>query len=291
MIGRPEKFLQQFITENLGNGTLATDDFLHICALPKLKKRYFNLLLASEINIHVADEHGETALFKIAGSGNSALLQILLQQGLNPMQKNDSGEIPLSVALRCGNRSVAQCLLEKTENPASIVDNDGSTLLHKVAQSDMTALARQLIDVCGIPLEAKNNAGQTAVHVAASYGCCKMLKYLLEEKDADVNAVDNAGRTPLFCGANDWKLRVLKILCAHGANVSVKDKSGLSAWEVALDGGNFEATKILAGQAGLSNRQIAAMILKHKAEQASRLSSYVQEIAKINSNDPNLPMP
>ena len=241
-----EHDLDRFITEHLKNGTLTAEVFLEICALPKLKKQYFNLMLEAEVDMHGMDEHGRNALFSAAESGNLVLLRALLEQGLNPMKKDDSGEIPLSVAVRCGNLSVAECLLGKTHDPASVVDNEGSTLLHKSAWGDLPVIARLLVDAYNVPLGACDHAGRTAVHVAAYQGSCKMLRYLLDEKAADVNAADHEGRTPLFSGAYDGNLRALKILCEHGADLTVKDKSGLTAREFALGRKELNAAKFLS---------------------------------------------
>lgn len=240
-----EHDLDQFIMEHLKNGTLNTNVFLQICSRPKLKKQYFNMLLEAGVNMRGMDEHGRTALFCAAESGNLILLRALLDQGLDPMKKDDSGEIPLSAAVRCGNLSVAECLLEKTKDPVKVIDNEGSTLLHKAAWGDMPGIARQLIDRYDIPPEIRDHAGRTAVHVAAYQGSCKMLKYLLEEKNLDVNAADYDGRTPLFSAAYDGNLRALKILCEHGANLAVKDKTGLTAREFALGRKEFNAAKFL----------------------------------------------
>ena len=249
--------LNQFISKHLKNGTLNTDVFLQICSLPKLKKQYFNMLLDAGVNMHGMDEHGRNALFCAAESGNLVLLRALLEEGLNPMKKDDSGEIPLSVAVRCGNLSVAECLLGKTKNPASVVDNEGSTLLHKAAWGDVPGIARRLIDVYDIPPEVRDNDGRTAVHVAAYQGSCKMLKYLLKEKCVDVNAADNGGRTPLFSGAYDGNLRALKILCEQGADVSAKDRSGLTAHTFAFVRKEFAAARFLSEQAGTSGCRTA----------------------------------
>ena len=64
----------------------------------------------------------------------------------------------------------------------------------------------------------------------------------------DVNVADNDGRTPFFSGAYDGNLRMLKILCEQGADLSMKDKSGLTVPEFALGRKEFNAAKFLSGQ-------------------------------------------
>jgi ankyrin repeat protein len=250
-VGMPQQCdLERFITERLGSGTFTHDDLLRICAVPKLKKQYFNQLLAAGVNMRVTDSRGRNALFSAAESGNLVLLRALLEQGLDPMARDDHGELPVAAALRCGNPVVAECLLERTADPASVVDDEGSTLLHKAAWGDVAGVARRLLDGYGIPREVRDRAGRTAVHVAAYQGSCKMLKYLLGERSADVNAVDREGRTPLFSAAYDGNLRALKLLCEYGADRSVKDRNGLTALDFATGRREFKAAKVLSDQRG-----------------------------------------
>ena len=236
-------------------GRPSPEDFLYFCSIPKLKKRHFDMLLNAGADVHVADAHGKTALFSAAESGNLVLLRTLLALGLDPMRRDDAGVIPLSVAVRCGNLSIAQCLLEMTPDPAAVTDAEGSTLLHDAAWGDMPAIARRLVDVYGVSPEARDHAGRTPLHVAAYQGSCRMLKFLLEEKSADINARDRDGRTPLFSGAYDSNLRALKILCEHDAELSVKDRNGLTALEFASGRCEFAAAKFLGKLSGAGDRR------------------------------------
>ena len=139
----------------------------------------------------------------------------------------------------------SECLLSITKNPASIVDKEGATLLHKAAWGDMPLIAHNLIEKHGMNIEYQDNFRRTAVHIAAYQGSCKVLKYLLLEKQANVNAIDYEGRTPLFSGAYDGNNRVLKILCECGADLSVKDKNGMTALDFAFSKNEFETVKFL----------------------------------------------
>lgn len=219
--------------------------FLRICAIPKLKKEYYNLLVEAEVNIRAIDKRGQNALFKAAESGNQVLLRGLLDAGLNSMQTDCDGEIPLSVALRCGNLSVAECLAEKIQNPASVIDRQGENLLHKAAWGDVVSVARELIQTHRFDIESRDDAGHTALHIAAYQGSNKMVKYLLTEAGADLNAIDEEGRTPLFSGAYDSNLRTLKFLSESGADLSVKDKKGVSVLDYALSTRQNKAAALL----------------------------------------------
>jgi ankyrin repeat protein len=78
-------------------------------------------------------------------------------------------------------------------------------------------------------------------------GRSKMLKYLLEERGANVNAIDHEGRTPLFSGAYDGNNRALKIFCECGADLSHKDKNGITALDLAVRKHEFESVLKKAG--------------------------------------------
>ncbi len=223
------------------NGATA---FLRICAIPKLKKEYYNLLVEAGVNIRAIDKLGQNALFKAAESGNQVLLRGLLDAGLNSMQTDCGGEIPLSVALRCGNLSVAECLAEKIQNPAAVIDRQGENLLHKAAWGDVVSVARELIQTHHFDIESRDEAGHTALHIAAYQGSNRMLKFLITEAGADINAIDEEGRTPLFSGAYDCNLRTLKFLCESGADLSVKDKKGITVLQYASASKQFRAAAL-----------------------------------------------
>ena len=104
----------------------------------------------------------------------------------------------------------------------------------------------------GIDIECKDNFGRTAVHIAAYQGSCKMLKYLLREKQANINAIDHEGRTPLFSGAYDGNAKALKMLCECGADLSVKDKNGMTALDFAFSKNEFETVKFLKKQIAIN---------------------------------------
>ena len=86
------------------HGTFEKRDSEHKCFSanlfsPEIEKTVFQYASGSRSEYARHDEHGRTALFCAAESGNLILLRALLDQGLDPMKKDDSGEIPLSAAV------------------------------------------------------------------------------------------------------------------------------------------------------------------------------------------------
>ena len=240
-------------------------------------------------DIFAVDENNRNALFMAAESGNLVLLRTLLSLGVEFKHRDNFGEVPLMVALRCGNRSVAEYLLEITDDPAAVIDNDGSSLLHKAAWGDLPELAKLLLNEYGMDIDIKDHAGRTALHVAAYQGNIRSLKYLLG-CSANVNAIDNEGKTPVFSGAYDGNLKTVKLLCEYGAKLDLQDNTNLTVLEYAVSRKEFETAKFLNNQSGNTYPILENAIKRHKAEQHLRIKQLVEEMKQISTkNDLLLP--
>ena len=284
-----ERTLEQYIIDLLKSKQLTGNKFLELCALPKLKKHCFNMMRDGGADIFAVDENNQNALFKAAESGNLILLRTLLALGVDFRHRDNFGEIPLSVALRCGNRSVAECLLEITDNPATVIDNEGSSLLHKAAWGNLPESAELLLDQYNMDINIKDYAGRTALHVAAYQGNTKVLKYLLE-RSTDVNVIDNEGKTPIFSGAYDGNMKTVKMLCEYGANLLLRDNNDLTVLEYAIRRKEFETAKFLNGKSGNIYPKLENAIKRHKAEQSLRIRQAIEEMKQMSvKNDLSLP--
>ena len=240
-------------------------------------------------DIFAVDENNQNALFKAAESGNLILLRALLSLEVEFKHRDNFREVPLMVALRCGNRSVAEYLLEITDDPATVIDNNGSNLLHKAAWGDLPELAKLLLDQYGMDIDIKDHAGRTALHVAAYQGNTRILKYLLEHS-ADVNAVDNEGKTPIFSGAYDGNLKTIKMLCEYGANLLLKDNDNLTVLEYAVSRKEFETAKFLNNKSGNTYPNLENAIKRHKADQHLRIKQLVKQMKQLSIKN-DLPLP
>lgn len=86
--------------------------------------------------------------------------------------------------------------------------------------------------------ESADRAGYTAIHAAASYGHFDLLRFLVKDKEGDINVQDAEGDTPLhMCELVDVARRMISEL---GADVSIRNKEGLTAAESVREEGDFD---------------------------------------------------
>ena len=79
----------------------------------------------------------------------------------------------------------------------------------------------------GANVNSKDKYGRTPLHRAACFGDSTI--ELLIKYGANIDSQTNTGVTPLMEACLTGNLKAVKILLAHGANYSLKDKSGHDA--------------------------------------------------------------
>ena len=90
----------------------------------------------------------------------------------------------------------------------------------------------------GLTPESADRAGYTAIHAAASYGHIELLRFLVKDREGDINIQDAEGDTPLhMCELVDVARTMIS---EFGADVSVRNKEGLTAAESIREEGDFD---------------------------------------------------
>jgi hypothetical protein len=90
----------------------------------------------------------------------------------------------------------------------------------------------------GLSPESADRAGYTAIHAASSYGHIDLLRFLIKERNGDINVQDAEGDTPLHMCEFVGIARTM--IEEFGADVSIRNKEGLTAAESVREEGDFD---------------------------------------------------
>jgi len=190
---------------------------------------------------------GDTLLHIAAKRGAVAMATELLARGCNPRIRNREQFTPLHAACWQKHDKVARLFVEAGVDLESRASNS-STALHFAAWHGLTDLLKFLLEK-GAQVAARTRDGDTALHQAVFGNRTRSVMHLLEthadtlippaipipnaplEKYMDSQKAD--GCTPLHLAAAADHVEMLDILLAAGAKTTLKNRSGLTALQVA----------------------------------------------------------
>ena len=210
-------------------------------------------------------QSGMTPLLLATQHGQTAIVEALVQQGVDANKRLPNGLFPLYIAIQNNFSEMALLLLEKVPH---LITNEkldsGMTPLHQAIEFDLQAVALQLIakgakgDVkrksdgytplhlaaasgqlevltaivnSGISASLELESHQHALHLAAQNGHLDIVNTLLS-LNVDVNTKDDAGNTPLMCaiksGHADIALRLAEVAKIDEQNARGQTVSSLA---------------------------------------------------------------
>ncbi|CAM2824417.1 ankyrin repeat domain-containing protein [Legionella worsleiensis] len=106
----------------------------------------------------------------------------------------------------------------------------------------------------------------TLLHLACEYSGFAIMEDLLRIKGIAINSVDSKGRTPLMyaCRASNttYYHAVFRLLLAHGASVTLRDRKGLNALDHAYKNNHHLAIKLLEKKTNTRALSLCAPIQK-----------------------------
>ncbi len=143
------------------------------------------------------------------GGSQREWIELLLENGADPNERDQRGNTPLHVAILLGNEGLARLLL--------VHDAD---------------------------VNARNHRQSSPLHYAASDGREVMVSLLLAE-GAVVSASDHDGDTPLHGAALHGHVKAVELLLAHGADASLKNSRGRTPLDEAVRRGHQDVIQVL----------------------------------------------
>ncbi|KAH8808657.1 ankyrin repeat-containing domain protein [Xylogone sp. PMI_703] len=182
--------------------------------------------------------NGEPVIFRAMFSSSVAVIQLLLEYGVDPNEENDQGETALFQAVRWGDESLIRYLVDDLKLNLNHRNKYGETALHLAARGSSVEILRLLVDRYKLDPLARTGTGSTLLHLARSP---KIIAFLCEEWHFDPNAHRQWGNTPLhafllhlFWYGDDDSREALRLLLKHGADPNLKDDKGLTPREKAV---------------------------------------------------------
>lgn len=113
-------------------------------------------------------------------------------------------------------------------------DSFGNSPLMLCSQRNWYESCQRLIDLhCEV--NHQNVFGSSALMCGASHGYAETLHTLLKCDRVDINLLSRYGQTALMKAVQAGKLNTFQILVQAGADVSVRNKQGKSAYDIAME--------------------------------------------------------
>ena len=149
--------------------------------------------------VAAVNDRFRTALHHACVRGLAENVRLLLAAGADRHALDREDHTPLHLAIHAGPhepRVIEEMLIGQPALPASLVDDEGDSLLHDAVRYEDRDAVRLLLSHQAVPAGAINNARRTPLHLAARRAMSEAVAALLEH-GADPNAADANGDTPL----------------------------------------------------------------------------------------------
>ena len=197
-----------------------------------------DLLLARGAPVNARNLAGATALYFAAERGQEAIVRRLLEGGADADVKGQSGVSPVAAAAYAGRASIVKLLLAHGAD-GKTPDDTGKTPIVYAAAGAQLDIVKQLLAL-NIDVNARYANDLTLLMWAsgpdenvAEAQAFQVVSYLLDA-GAKIDDRDARGRTALMIAAEGGHADIAKVLLAHGADPTLKDKAGKRAADLTV---------------------------------------------------------
>ncbi|XP_042240945.1 death-associated protein kinase 1-like isoform X3 [Homarus americanus] len=207
--------------------------------LPGLEK-LFNV--AQNIDVNMANKHGESAIHLSCGLGQLEPLKFLVKKGGGLDATDAQGDTPLHWAARQGHAHVIAYLIEQGAQ-INTQNKNGESCLHVACRYGHTVVVQNLC-LCNMNLDLQDEHGETALHIAVWHGFPRIVHHLCSAA-ANTELTDKESQTPLHVASGRGHVECVRGLVGAGACVDAQDGHGTTPLHHALARHHTQAAMIL----------------------------------------------
>lgn len=199
------------------------------------------------------DTCGETPLYYAVDVKDIELIKFLISHGADVNAQVGTYGDPI---LFHRNYEVSKLLIESGAD-VNIKSNLKRTALYTAVYNGKDVNIVKLLIENGANVHDVDNHNSSILHTACTFPNSEIIKILLENGANEVNTKDNYGRTPLHellkydhhdhHDYHDERIKSVSLLLSYGADPNIRDKNGLTAFDLAKNKNFTEIIGLLGG--------------------------------------------
>ncbi|XP_078329510.1 uncharacterized protein LOC111115061 [Crassostrea virginica] len=227
--------------------------------------------------LYTKSEAGESNLCFVAYSGDTDMLKIFIDKGLNPFEKSHREFTILHFA--CENGKLGTFLYIVQTYPELLnIENDNTahgTLLSKTAEGGNVSILKQLVEN-GKDIYSRTTYGRTVLHLACEHGRIDMCKYLINKYPKLLHILDSEGLSPIHFTGFGGNVEILELLCSNMLTVQTFSNTGQTILHCACGNGSVNLCKYLIRKYPflLEIRDFDGMHVVHYAAQSGNIELF-----------------
>jgi ankyrin repeat protein len=189
-------------------------------------------LLSLDINVNMADQHGETPIFDCARKGKIQIAKLLISKFANINVENRVGELPIHLAAFKGNLDMIKLLIQSGAylNKAT---NEDKYPVHYAIAGGQHEVIDYILKQSKQNYYLKDTYGDTLLHHATKTNNVVMIDALLNQ-NLNPNALNDQFETPIFNAVRFGSVETIRLLLASDAYLDIKNRRYESPVDTAL---------------------------------------------------------
>jgi len=197
-----------------------------------------------QVGLDDRDFEENTLLIRETAKGNIDAVTSLLARKANPNAQNIYGYTALLTALANGFVNIALLLLDFGAS-VHISTLEGLSALHLAAIHCDDSMLEKLLQ-CGAFLGVQDEEGDSLFHWVVREQKSDILSFLITKAPTFLDTQNEDGETPLHLAASLGEEAAAETLLKSGANPAIKDVTGLTPAEHALENSHFKIAHMLS---------------------------------------------